>query len=357
MTRIVRPERRSGDRQRRVLDAKVPPVRSRSSGTATSSTPSWSTRPTSASYEIIVVGTGLAGASAAATLAELGYKVKAFTFHDSPRRAHSIAAQGGINAAKNYRGDGDSIYRLFYDTVKGGDYRSREANVYRLAEVSRRHHRPVRGPGRALRPRVRRPARQPLLRRRPGVAARSTPGARPASSCCSAPTRRWPSRSAWATSSCTTACEMLDVVVVDGRCAGIVVRDLADRRDHLALRPRRGAGHRRLLQRLLPVDQRHGAATPPRSGGPTGAARYFANPCFTQIHPTCIPQSDEFQSKLTLMSESLRNDGRIWVPKDPDDTRSPTRSPRTTATTSSSASTRPSATSCRATSPAATPRR
>ena len=143
-------------------------------------------------YEIIVVGTGLAGASAAATLAELGYKVKVFTFHDSPRRAHSIAAQGGINAAKNYRGDGDSIYRLFYDTVKGGDYRSREANVYRLAEVSRRHHRPVRGPGRALRPRVRRPARQPQLRRRPGephvlrpgpdrpaAAARRLPGAGP----------------------------------------------------------------------------------------------------------------------------------------------------------------------------------
>ena len=120
-------------------------------------------------FEVIVVGTGLAGAAAAASLGELGYKVKVFTFHDSPRRAHSIAAQGGINAAKNYKDDGDSVYRLFYDTVKGGDFRSREANVYRLAEVSRRHHRPVRRPGRALRPRVRRPARQPLLRRRPGV--------------------------------------------------------------------------------------------------------------------------------------------------------------------------------------------
>ena len=144
-------------------------------------------------FEIIVVGTGLAGAAAAATLAELGYKVKAFTFHDSPRRAHSIAAQGGINAAKNYHGDGDSIYRLFYDTVKGGDFRSRESNVYRLAEVVGEHHRPVRRPGRALRPGVRRPARQPLVRRRAGVphvlrpgpdrpaaAARRLPGAGPA---------------------------------------------------------------------------------------------------------------------------------------------------------------------------------
>ena len=184
------------DRHRRARARRQDPARPdrRARGRPTSSTPSWSTRPTSASYEIIVVGTGLAGAAAAATLAELGYQVKAFTFHDSPRRAHSIAAQGGINAAKNYQGDGDSIYRLFYDTVKGGDFRAREANVYRLAEVSGQHHRPVRRPGRALRPRVRRPARQPLLRRRAGVAARSTPAARPASSSCSAPTRRWPAQ-------------------------------------------------------------------------------------------------------------------------------------------------------------------
>ena len=121
-------------------------------------------------YTVIVVGTGLAGASAAATLAELGYNVLAFCFQDSPRRAHSIAAQGGINAAKNYQNDGDSVHRLFYDTIKGGDFRAREANVHRLAEVLGQHHRPVRRPGRAVRPRVRRPARQPLLRRRPGVA-------------------------------------------------------------------------------------------------------------------------------------------------------------------------------------------
>ena len=154
-------------------------------------------------FKIIVVGTGLAGGAAAATLGELGYDVHCFTFHDSPRRAHSIAAQGGINAAKNYKGDGDSIFRLFYDTVKGGDYRAREANVYRLAAGVGRHHRPVRRPGRAVRPRVRRPARQPQLRRRAGVAAPSTPGARPASSCCSAPTRRWPARSTPARSPCT----------------------------------------------------------------------------------------------------------------------------------------------------------
>ncbi len=141
-------------------------------------------------FEVIVVGTGLAGASAAASLGELGYKVKLFCIHDSPRRAHSIAAQGGINAAKNYRNDGDSVYRLFYDTIKGGDYRAREANVYRLAQLSVQHHRPVRGPGRALRARVRRPARQPLLRRRPGVAHLLRPRPDRASSFCSAPTSR-----------------------------------------------------------------------------------------------------------------------------------------------------------------------
>ena len=149
-------------------------------------------------YSVIVVGSGLAGASAAATLAELGYKVKCFCYQDSPRRAHSIAAQGGINAAKNYQNDGDSVYRLFYDTIKGGDFRSREANVYRLAEVSVEHHRPVRRAGRAVRPRVRRDARRTA--RSAGRRSRgpSTPAARPASSSCSAPTRRWSGRSAWA---------------------------------------------------------------------------------------------------------------------------------------------------------------
>ena len=141
-------------------------------------------------YSVIVVGTGLAGGAAAASLAELGYNVKAFCYQDSPRRAHSIAAQGGINAAKNYQNDGDSVYRLFYDTVKGGDFRAREANVYRLAEVLGQHHRPVRGPGRALRPRVRGHPRQPLRSAARWSPAPSTRAARPASSSCSAPTRR-----------------------------------------------------------------------------------------------------------------------------------------------------------------------
>ena len=153
------------------LDSQASPTgRSRRSGTTTSSTIKLVNPANKRRFDIIVVGTGLAGASAAASLAELGYNVKVVTFHDSPRRAHSIAAQGGINAAKNYKNDGDSIYRLFYDTIKGGDYRAREANVYRLAQVSRRHHRPVRRAGRAVRARVRRPARQPLVRWRAGVA-------------------------------------------------------------------------------------------------------------------------------------------------------------------------------------------
>ena len=141
-------------------------------------------------YTVIVVGTGLAGGAAAASLAELGYNVKCFCYQDSPRRAHSIAAQGGINAAKNYQNDGDSVYRLFYDTIKGGDFRAREANVYRLAECQRQHHRPVRRAGRAVRPRVRRHCSTTAPSAAPRSRARSTPAARPASSCCSAPTRR-----------------------------------------------------------------------------------------------------------------------------------------------------------------------
>ena len=149
-------------------------------------------------YNVIVVGTGLAGASAAATLAELGYNVSCFCYQDSPRRAHSIAAQGGINAAKNYQNDGDSVFRLFYDTVKGGDFRAREAQRLPPGPGQREHHRPVRGPGRAVRPRVRRAARQPLASAAPRSRAPSTPAARPASSSCSAPTRPWSARSAWA---------------------------------------------------------------------------------------------------------------------------------------------------------------
>ena len=207
-------------------------------------------------FTVIVVGTGLAGAAAAATLAQLGYNVKGFTFHDSPRRAHSIAAQGGINAAKNYKNDGDSVYRLFYDTVKGGDFRARESNVYRLAQVSRRHHRPVRGPGRALRPRVRRPARQPLVRWRPGEphVLRPRPD-RPA-----APARRLPGAdAAGGARHRRDAHQDRDARRRDQgrRLRGIVTRDLTSGDVEELVGARRAAVHRRLRQRLLPVHQRH----------------------------------------------------------------------------------------------------
>ena len=252
--------------------------------------------------------------------------MKAFTFHDSPRRAHSIAAQGGINAAKNYQGDGDSIYRLFYDTVKGGDFRSREANVYRLAQVSVDIIDQCVAQGVPVRPRVRRPARQPQLRRRPGEphVLRPRPD-RPA-----APARRlpgsWPARSGSAPSTLYNRVEMLDVVVVDGRCAGIVARDLltgeiASHSAHAVVLAT--GGYSNVF--FLSTNAMACNATAVWRAHRRGAC--FANPCYTQIHPTCIPQSDEFQSKLTLMSESLRNDGRIWVPKNPDDTRPPDQIP------------------------------
>ncbi len=215
---------RPGDRD---LDGRAPtgPIDERGT-TSTVRREAGATPPTSRRFEVIVVGSGLAGASAAATLGELGYQVKVFTFHDSPRRAHSIAAQGGINAAKNYQNDGDSVYRLFYDTVKGGDFRAREANVYRLAQVSREHHRPVRRAGRAVRPRVRRPARQPLVRRRPGVAhvLRPRPD-RPAAAARRVPGARC-TRSQLGTVKLHTRTEMLDLVVKDGVACGIVARDL-----------------------------------------------------------------------------------------------------------------------------------
>ena len=277
---------------------------------------SWSTRPTSASTTSSSSAPAWPAASAAATLAELGYNVEVASASRTARAARTrIAAQGGINAAKNYQNDGDSVYRLFYDTVKGGDFRAREANVYRLAEVSRQHHRPVRRAGRAVRPRVRRPARQPLASAARRSRAPSTPAARPASSCCSAPTRRSSGRSAPARSRCHPRTEMLDLVVVDGQARGIVVRDLVTGEIERA-RGRRGrAGDRRLRQRVLPVDQRQGLQRHRDLARATSAAPCFANPCYTQIHPTCIPVSGDYQSKLTLMSESLRNDGRVWVPK------------------------------------------
>jgi succinate dehydrogenase flavoprotein subunit len=276
-------------------------------------------------YEIIVVGTGLAGASAAATLAELGYKVKAFTFHDSPRRAHSIAAQGGINAAKNYHGDGDSIYRLFYDTVKGGDYRSRESNVYRLAEVS------VDIIDQCVAQGV------PFAREYGGLLDNRSFGGAQVSRTFYARGQTGQQLLLGAYQALArqvgmggvelyTRIELLDIVVVDGRCAGIVVRDLVtgeitSHSAHAVVLATGGYSNAFFLSTNAMACNATAIWRAHRRGA------LLANPCYTQIHPTCIPQSDEFQSKLTLMSESLRNDGRIWVPKNPDDTRSPDQIP------------------------------
>jgi succinate dehydrogenase / fumarate reductase flavoprotein subunit len=270
-------------------------------------------------YEIIVVGTGLAGASAAATLGELGYKVKVFTFHDSPRRAHSIAAQGGINAAKNYRGDGDSIHRLFYDTVKGGDFRSREANVHRLAEVS------VDIIDQCVAQGV------PFAREYGGMLDNRSFGGAQVSRTFYARGQTGQQLLLGAYQALArqiglgnvvlyNRSEIVDVVTVDGECAGIVTRDLvngeiASHSGHAVLLCTGGYSNVFFLSTNAMACNVTAAWRAHRRGA------YFANPCYTQIHPTCIPQSDEFQSKLTLMSESLRNDGRIWVPLDPDETR------------------------------------
>ena len=276
-------------------------------------------------YDIIVVGTGLAGAAAAATLGELGYNVKAFTFHDSPRRAHSIAAQGGINAAKNYRGDGDSVQRLFYDTVKGGDFRSREANVHRLADVS------VDIIDQCVAQGV------PFAREYGGLLdnrsfggaqvsrtfyARGQTGQQLLLGAYSALARQI----GLGTVELHTKVELVDIVTVDGQAAGIVVRDLitgqiASHSAHAVLLCTGGYSNVFFLSTNAMNCNVTAAWRAHRKGA------YFANPCYTQIHPTCIPQSDEFQSKLTLMSESLRNDGRIWVPNDVDDRRSPDQIP------------------------------
>jgi succinate dehydrogenase / fumarate reductase, flavoprotein subunit len=276
-------------------------------------------------FKVIVVGTGLAGASAAATFGELGYNVEAFTYHDTPRRGHSISAQGGINAAKNYRNDGDSIWRLFHDTVKGGDYRSREANVYRLAQISLEIIDQAVAQG------------VPFAREYAGMLdTRSFGGAQVARTfyargqtgqqlllgCYQALMRQVNA----GTVNLHTRSEMLDVVLVDGKAVGIVVRDL------VTGEITRHAAHAVVLATggysnayYLSTNAIMSNATAIWRAHKKGA--WFANPCFTQIHPTCIPQSEEFQSKLTLMSESLRNDGRIWVPKDPDDTRPPNEIP------------------------------
>ncbi|MBI5210631.1 MAG: fumarate reductase/succinate dehydrogenase flavoprotein subunit [Elusimicrobia bacterium] len=276
-------------------------------------------------FEVIVVGTGLAGASAAASLAELGYNVKVFCIQDSPRRAHSIAAQGGINAAKNYPNDGDSVRRLFYDTVKGGDYRAREANVYRLAQVSNAiiDHCVAQG--------------VPFARDYGGTLDNRSFGGAQVSRTFYARGQTGQQLLLGAYSSLMRQVgmgsvkvfsrrEMMDVVVVDGAARGIVVRDLVTGKieshaAHAVLLCTGGYGNTFFLSTNANscnvgaawVSYKRGAA--------------FANPCFTQIHPTCIPVSGEHQSKLTLMSESLRNDGRVWVPKNAGDRRSPAEIP------------------------------
>jgi len=271
------------------------------------------------SLEIIVVGSGLAGASAAASLAELGYKVKVFCFQDSPRRAHSIAAQGGINAAKNYQNDGDSVYRLFYDTIKGGDYRAREANVHRLAEVS----------GSIIDQCVAQGV--PFAREYGGLLSNRSFGGTQVQRTFYAAGQTGQQLLLGAYSALQrqvgmgnvelfTRHEMLDVVTIDGKARGIIARDsvsgaLERHFGHAVLLCTGGYGN----VFYLSTNAMGSNVTAAWKAHKKGA--FFANPCYTQIHPTCIPVSGDHQSKLTLMSESLRNDGRIWVPKKENDTR------------------------------------
>ncbi len=278
-------------------------------------------------YEILVVGSGLAGASAAASLAELGYRVKCFCYQDSPRRAHSIAAQGGINAAKNYQNDGDSVYRLFYDTLKGGDFRAREANVYRLAEVSAAIIDQCVAQG------------VPFAREYGGLLANRSFGGAQVSRTFYA---RGQTGQQLLLGAYSALCrqigegsvtmfprtEMLDVVIVDGHAKGIVVRDMVT-----------GAITSHAGDAVILATGGYGnvfyLSTNAKGCNVTAAWRayqrgaFFANPCYTQIHPTCIPVAGDYQSKLTLMSESLRNDGRVWVPKKKGDNRAPRDIPDT----------------------------
>jgi len=267
--------------------------------------------------EVIVVGTGLAGASAAATMGELGYKVKCFTFHDSPRRAHSIAAQGGINAAKNYQNDGDSVYRLFYDTIKGGDYRSREANVHRLAEVSRDIIDQCVAQGV---PFAREYGGNLANRSFGGVQvsrtfyARGQTGQQLLIGAYQALSRQI----SLGTVKMYNRHEMLDIVKIDGKARGIIARNLLTGKlerhaAHAVVLATGGYGNVYYLSTNAMGSNVSAGWRAVRRGA------LMANPCYTQIHPTCIPVSGEYQSKLTLMSESLRNDGRVWVPKSLDD--------------------------------------
>lgn len=272
-------------------------------------------------HSVIVIGTGLAGASAAASLGELGYKVKAFCVHESPRRAHSVAAQGGINAAKNYQNDGDSVHRLFYDTVKGGDFRAREANVHRLAEVS------VNIIDQAVATGV------PLAREYGGLLANRSFGGAQVSRTFYARGQTGQQLLYGAYQSMMrqvelgqvvlhTRREMLDLVVIDGKARGVVIRNLTTgeiesyEADAVVLAT---GGYANVF--YLSTNAMACAVTAAWRAHKRGA--YFANPCYTQIHPTCIPVHGENQSKLTLMSESLRNDGRVWVPKAKGDKRHP----------------------------------
>ena len=264
--------------------------------------------------DVIVVGTGLAGASASATLAELGYNVKSFCFQDSPRRAHSIAAQGGINAAKNYQGDGDSTYRLFYDTIKGGDYRSREANVYRLAEVS----------GNIIDQCVAQGV--PFARDYGGLLDNRSFGGVQVSRTFYAKGQTGQQLLLGAYSAMNRQIargkikmysrhEMMDIVIVKGKARGIIARNLVNgeierHSAHAVVIASGGYGNIFFLSTNAMGSNVSAAWKIHKKGA------FFANPCFTQIHPTCIPVSGDYQSKLTLMSESLRNDGRIWVPKE-----------------------------------------
>lgn len=277
------------------------------------------------SLEVLVVGSGLAGASAAATLAEMGYKVKVFCFQDSPRRAHSIAAQGGINAAKNYQNDGDSTYRLFYDTIKGGDYRAREGNVHRLAEVSSNIIDQCVAQG------------VPLAREYGGLLSNRSFGGTQVQRTFYAAGQTGQQLLLGAYSAlqrqvgmgAVELCarhEMLDVVTIDGKARGIIARNLVT-----------GAMEKHFGHAVLLCTGGYGnvfyLSTNAMGSNVTAAWKahkkgaFFGNPCYTQIHPTCIPVSGDHQSKLTLMSESLRNDGRIWVPKKKDDNRKPTDIP------------------------------
>lgn len=276
-------------------------------------------------YKIIVIGTGLAGASASATLAEKGFNVHAFSFHESPRRAHSIAAQGGINAAKNYKGDGDSVMRLFYDTIKGGDFRSREDNVYRLAEISKNIIDQCVAQG------------VPFAREYGGLLdnrsfggvqvsrtfyARGQTGQQLLLGAYSALSRQMENKKVRFYS----RHDMLDIVLVDGKAKGIVTRDLVSGEisthsaDVVILAT---GGYSNVY--YLSTNAMASNVTANWRAHRRGAL--FANPSFTQIHPTCIPVKNDFQSKLTLMSESLRNDGRVWVPKKKSDQRKATDIP------------------------------